>query len=223
VYGAVGQQLLADVARTADEQAAKIARLFKLPVERPLVKGGLTLYVFDKRYDYGEVGTMLERRELPAQWRGHWRHTGVDAYGCVLLESDEVPPGLVAHQIAGVYAASLGKVPRWFAEGTARALAARFDPKDPRVRRWDDEASRIIQSADKPEAFLSGGLPPEDADVLSYSFAKYLMTPTTRYIALVAALEAGTPFEDAFSKSFRATPAEVAAAWKTKSTAKRGR
>ena len=63
-----------------------------MPADRSLVKGRLTLYVFDKRYDYGEVGTMLERREIPASWRGHWRYTGVDAYGCVLLTGTKRPP-----------------------------------------------------------------------------------------------------------------------------------
>jgi mono/diheme cytochrome c family protein len=223
VYGAVGQELLADVARVADQQAAKIAALLKLPTDRPLVKGRLTLYVFDKRYDYGEVGTMLEHREIPAEWRGHWRYTGVDAYGCLLVEGDEIPPGLVAQQIAGAYVASLGKIPRWFAEGTARALAARLDPKDPRAKQWDDQAARLVKSADKPEAFLEGELPLEDADVLAYSFVKSLMSPPARYIALVAALEQGTKFDEAFSKHFRATPADVVAAWKTRLARGRGR
>src|SRR5262249_12447973 len=74
LMGAVDPQTLAEVGRLAEEQAAKVRKLFKLPADQPLVKGRLTLFVFDKRYDYGEVGTMLERREIPATWRGHWRH-----------------------------------------------------------------------------------------------------------------------------------------------------
>ena len=223
IYGAVGRQVLADVARVADDQTVRLTKLLKLPADRPLVKGRLTLYVFDKRYDYGEVGMMLEHRELPTAWRGHWRYTGVDAYGCILLDGDEVPPGLVAQQIAGAAIASFGKIPRWFAEGTARAVAARVDPRDPRVRGWEDEADRLSQSVEKPEGFLSGQLPPEDADVLSYGFVKYLLTTGNRYTGLVAELAAGKPFDEAFAASYGGTPAELAAAWKLRGHGRRGR
>ncbi|MGD9721753.1 MAG: c-type cytochrome domain-containing protein [Pirellulales bacterium] len=223
VVGTVGRELLAEVAHIAEEQTAKVARLFRLPENQPLVRGRLTLYVFDKRYDYAELGTMLEARELPAQWRGHWRYTGVDAYGCVLVDGDEVSPGLVAQQIAGVYVASLGKVPRWFAEGTARAAAARLDPKDARQATWDGQVTQLIQTADDPAAFLTAQLPPEDSDVLSYSFVKYLMGGPGRHAQLLAALAAGTSFDEAFLKSYRASPAEIAATWKLRAVSKRGR
>jgi hypothetical protein len=213
VYGSVDRQQLEQVARVADEQAAAIARLFKLSAGGPLVKGRLTLYVFDKRYDYAEVGTMLERRELPADWRGHWRYTGVDAYGCLLLMSDEVPAGLIAQQLAGAYVAGTGKVPRWFSEGTARAVAARLDPRDERVKDWEATAARLLQTLDKPQGFLDGKLPPEEADVLSYGFVKSLLAPASRFNGLLEALAQGIAFETAFEKSFRAGPTETAADW----------
>ncbi len=221
VYGSVGRELVDKVARVADEQAAGIARLFDLP-SGPLVKGRVTLFVFDNRYDYAEVGTMLERREIPAAWHGHWRYTGVDAYGCLLLDGDDVPPGLVAQQMAGAYVASLGKVPRWFAEGTARAVAAKLDPRDERVKAWDTEAARLMQSAAKPGAFLGGDLPPEESDVLSYSFVKFLMSSTSRFAELLAALSAGTAFEPAFEASYRAAPTAAVAEW-NKRINRRGR
>jgi mono/diheme cytochrome c family protein len=221
IYGNVGRELLAEVARAADEQSAKLARQFKLLPDQPLIKGRLTLYVFDKRYEYGEVGTMLERREIPAAWRGHWRYTGVDAYGCILLQDDAVSPGLVAQQIAGAYIASLGKVPRWFSEGTARAVAAKSDPKHPRVKTWDAEVLRIVQAADAPEDFLRGEFPPEDADLLSYGFVKYLMSPPKRHTALVVAIQGGAPFDEAFQEIYRGTPAEVAPEWAKRASRRR--
>ncbi len=221
VYGSVGRELVDKVARVADEQAAAVARLFGLPAG-PLVKGRVTLFVFDKRYDYAEVGTMLERREIPAAWHGHWRYTGVDAYGCLLLEDDEAPPGLVAQQIAGAYVASLGKVPRWFAEGAARAVAAKLDPRDERVKLWNTEVARLGQSLAKPDAFLDGELPPEESDVLSYGFVTFLMNSTSRFAALLTALGEGSAFEQAFEASYRAAPAEVAADWNKRSN-RRGR
>lgn len=213
VYGSVDRQQLEHVARVADEQAAAIAKLFKLSPSGPLVKGRITLYVFDKRFDYAELGTMLERRELPADWRGHWRYTGVDAYSCLLLTSDELPKGLVAQQIAGAYVASLGKVPRWFSEGTARAVAARLDPRDQRVKQWDAAVTRLLQSLEMPEAFLEGKLAPEEADALSYGFVKQLMASASRFNRLLQSLTAGQAFDAAFGEAMKASPSELAGEW----------
>jgi hypothetical protein len=223
VYGAVDGEVLERVGRVADEQVTKLRKFFKSDAERPFVRGRMTLYVFDKRYDYGEVGAMLERREIPATWRGHWYYSPADVYGCLLLGTEkQVPPGLVAQVLAGGYVASRGKPPHWFAEGVARAIAARTEPKDPRVKLWDDQALRLVATTNPPDAFLSGKLPPEDADVLSYAFAKSLMNPPARFTGLLAALEAGAGFEKAFEKAYGATPAQMATQWAQRPP-KRGR
>ena len=222
LVGSVSPEVLADVGRLADEQATRLRKAFKLAADEPLVKGRLTLYVFDKRYDYGEVGTMLESREIPSAWRGHWRFTGADAYGCVLLSGERAQSGVVAQVMAGAYVASLGKIPRWFADGSGRALAARLDAKDARVKLWDDQVPRILGSTEKPEGFLTASLPAEDNDILSYSYAKYLMSASARYSALIAALQQGAAFEQAFTKNFGATPSQVVAQWLPKA-GKRGR
>jgi hypothetical protein len=185
----------------------------------------MTLFVFAKRYDYGEVGTMLDRRELPIEWKGHWRYNVVDAQGFILLPAkDEYSvPSVVAQQIAGVYVASQGSVPRWFAEGSARAMAAKVDGKDPRVRAWDGKIVEALSLGGKPDAFLSAGLPPEDTDILSYSFAKFLMSKAVPYQQLLAALRSGTPFNDAFMKVYGATPNQLAAVWAPRAASRRGR
>jgi mono/diheme cytochrome c family protein len=223
VWGGVGPDLLAGAARTAADEVERLRKLFKLPAGEPLVKGRVTLFVFEKRYDYGEVGAMLEHRELPTVWRGHWHFDPLDAYACVLLNSAGQAPGsIVAQQLAGVYVASLGKVPHWFAEGTARAVAARVDPKDPRVKLWDDQVGRILNASDKPEAFLTGGLALEENDILSYSFVKFLMSAGGRHAALLASLRQGTPFDDAFIQHFNVPPVQAVRPWLAK-IAKRGR
>jgi mono/diheme cytochrome c family protein len=215
VVGGVSDELLADVVATADAQVVKLRKLFKVPDDQPLIKGRLTLFVFDKRYDYGEVGTMLERRELPPTWRGHWAYNPLDPYGCILLaENGKAAPGLVAQQIAGVYVASLGSVPRWFAEGSARAIASRLDPKDPRIEIWDRQVASVLDGNRKPENFLAGTMAPEDSDVLSYSFvSKFLMMPATRYVGVIGALQSGASFDQAFAKAYGADPSEVIPSW----------
>jgi hypothetical protein len=215
LLGNVSPELLAEVGQTAEDVLPKLTKALSLPAAGPLVKGRTTLFVFDKRYDYGEIGAMIEKREIPAEWRGHWRYTVVDAYGCVLpAKSQEygLAP-LVAQQIVGVYVASLGQVPRWFSEGSARVAAARIDAKDPRVRQWDQQLPSALAAGAKPDAFLSGGLPPEEADVLSYGFVKSLLGNGPRYAAVLTELRRGTPFDRAFSKSFGGSASQVAASW----------
>jgi hypothetical protein len=133
-----------------------------------------------------------------------------------------VPAGVVAQVVTGAYVAALGKVPRWFAEGSARAVASRVDVKDPRVKLWDDQAPRILAASGKSDSFLTGKLSPEESDTVSYAFVKHLMASSGRYNSLIAALEQGAAFDAAFAKSFGGTPSEVAAAWATK-PAKRSR
>jgi hypothetical protein len=224
VMGNVGESTLAEVGKSAEASLPKLAKLLSLPAWEPLVKGRMTLFVFDKRYDYAEIGTMVEKREIPQDWRGHWRFTIVDAYGCIVPPPDKqygLAP-LVAQQVAGVYVASLGKVPRWFAEGSARTMASRIDPKDPRVRRWDDEVGGALSRCEKPDSFITGGMLPEDADILSYSFVKFLATSGTRYQALLKSLREGAPFEPTFARVFGGSPNQVTAAWAGRA-AKRGR
>jgi mono/diheme cytochrome c family protein len=218
VVGGASPEILAAAKATADEQIVKLRKIFKTPDGTPLIRGRMTLFVFERRYDYGEVGTMLEGRELPATWHGHWMYNPLDPYGCVLLENDgTAAPGVVAQQIAGVYVASLGEVPRWFAEGSARAVAARIDPRDNRIHGWDQKVAEVLENTTQPESFLAGTLAPEEGDVLSYSFvSKLLMAPASRYVGVIGALQGGASFQDAFAKIYGGNPADLVGPWTTR-------
>jgi mono/diheme cytochrome c family protein len=225
LYGNVGVRELEEVGRLAEEQVPKIDKLLKLPGEGPFIKGRLTIYVFQKHYDYGEVGTMLEKREIPTESRGHWRYTIVDAYACV------VPPksgeyslaALLSQQIAGAYVAAQGQFPHWFAEGAGRAVASKLYPKDALVRQWDERIPSSLGGSKKPDDFLTGGLNPEDSDVLAYSFVKSLSGNPTRFSAMIAAVHSGAPFDQAFAKQFGNSPSQLAMGWASKAGSKRGR
>jgi len=224
LYGNVGPETLTDVGRVAEEQLVKLRPMLKMP-SGPFVKGRMTLYVFDSRVDYSEVGNVLEHRQIPQEWRGHWRFSIVDAYGCVVPpkagESGLGP--LVAQQIAGVFIASQGKMPRWFSEGSARAIAARLDPKDARVHNWEAQLAEAISESEKPDDFLTGKLNPELSDVLSYSFVKSLMGSGAKYQAVLAGLHSGAPFDQAFAKAFGTTPNQIAMNWSPRAISKRGK
>jgi hypothetical protein len=217
VMGKVGEKTLTEVSEAAEKVATKVGDLLKAPRDQPLVKGRITLFVFDKRYDYTEFGTMVEKRELPTVWKGHFRYSIVDAYGALLLPRASVYSldVLIAQQIGAIYVASQGRgVPRWFAEGSGRAIAARLaPPSDQRIAHWDEELSGAIGTLAKPDDFLTGKLQPEQADVCSFSFAKFLMSDNKRYTALLDGLRKGGDFAKVFAATYGGTPAQVAAVW----------
>ena len=66
VLGNVGENTLADIAKRAEALAPKVGEIFNAPPDQPLVKGRVTLFVFGERYDYGEFGKMVEKRDLPS-------------------------------------------------------------------------------------------------------------------------------------------------------------
>jgi hypothetical protein len=224
VLGNLPTEVLAEIAKSAENLIPRIVKLLDAPADQPLIRGRLTLFAFDKRYDYGEIGTMVEHREIPVASRGHFRFTGVDAYACVVppKPGDAQPlDSLLAQQIAGAYVASLGEVPHWFAEGSGRLAAFKINPKDPRFKEWDNRLPEIIAQAGKGDAAISGKLPGEAGDIAAYGFVKALASNSSRYGAILNALRAGEPFDKAFLKAYRGTPMQVAATWLPK--APRGR
>lgn len=217
VLGTVGENALADIAQRAEALAPRIAEMFRAPREQPLVKGRITLFVFSERYDYTEFGKMVEKRDIPASWRGHFRYSIVDAYGVVLVpkSSDYSLDALIGQQVAAVYLASLGRtVPRWFAEGCGRVVATRLaSGPDSRILEWDQRLPGIVSGLAAPDDFLTGKLPPEDADICSFSFCKLLMSDARRFAGLLDGLRKGTDFAAAFAAAYGGPPNSLAARW----------
>ncbi len=210
IMGNVGEDTLKDLGKKIEAVQPRIATIFNMPAGQPMVKGRMSIFVFNQRYDYGEFGQMVEKRSLPAEWKGHWRFTTVDAYGALIppKADDYSFDALVAQQIAGTYVASLGKgCPRWFAEGSARVVASRIAPKDSRVFDWENDLSGALGSMTKADDFLTGKLPPEQSDVVSYSFVRFLMKNAGLYQALLTAVRGGETFDKAFVAVFKGTPA----------------
>jgi hypothetical protein len=93
-------------------------------------------------------------------------------------------------------------------------VATRLAPaSDPRIARWDDELSGTIGSLAAPDDFLKSKLSPEQNDVCSFSFAKFLMNDAKRFGALLEGLRKGTPFAKAFSDAYGDKPEALAAVW----------
>ncbi len=216
LIGNVGPATLAEYGTVAESAARKVADLFKAP-GGPILKGKTSLFVLDGRYDYSEFGKMIEQRQLPQEWRGHWRYSIVDAYGALVpTRTDEFSnEALLAQLIAGTYIASQGSdIPRWFSEGAARTAAAKLAPSDPRVMAWDEQIGSVLAAMSKPDDFLTGKPGPEQADIASYRFISFLMTrDARRFQAVVRAVHEGTPFAEAFLRGYGGTPAQLTAVW----------
>jgi hypothetical protein len=73
--------------------------------------------------------------------------------------------------------------------------------------------SGVLGTIAKPEDFLTGQLPLEEADVCSFSFAKFLMSDSRRYTALLDGLRKGGDFAQLFPQAYGGTPAQAAAVW----------
>jgi mono/diheme cytochrome c family protein len=215
LVGNVGQNTLADIGQQAEALAPRVAEIFKAPANEPLVKGRATLFVFAGRYDYSEFGQMVEKRELPGEWRGHWNFDVIDAYGAVVVPrgAEYSLESLLGQQIAGAYIASLGDSPLWFREGAARVAASRLAPTDARVKSWDDSLSAVLGSMSAPADFLQGKLPPEPSAIASYSFMKFVMADSRKFDILLGALRRGGKFDQAFAQAYGAPPVQLTAAW----------
>jgi len=207
---------MAELAEMANAEQVKVAKLLQAPDDQPFMKGRLTVFAFGKHFDYTEFGTMVEKRELPADWRGHWRYNIVDAYACVVApKDDDLSTALwLAEGFAGAYIESQGKMPRWFAEGAARVIAGRAEPKAPTAKQWDVGYRAAIDGGRGPDDFLKAGDVVTGAGaLLSYGFMKTVMGKMPKFHALLADLRAGGEFEASFRGRFGADPATLAAAW----------
>jgi len=221
-FGDLPEDQLAKIAEMAEEQQAKIARMLRVPADQPLVKGRITLFVFSRRFDYSEFGQMVEKRPISSDANGHWRYNMIDAYACLIPprnEEDYSLAALLGAQITGAYIDSLGGVPRWFAEGSALAMGARLDPKDPALRRREERVPAVVRGAKSPDAFLTGGIAAADVPAANYGFVSFLMANQTKYTALLNAVKQGAAFDQALQRVYGGNAKSLATAWARQATA----
>ena len=215
LLGNVSSRTLNDVAGVAEKLIPKVTRALRVPTSEPFLKGAVTLYVFQSRYDYGELSRMVEKRERMAGTDSHCRFTFVDAYIAFHASSasQEAWETLLAQQIAGVYLASCGRSPHWFRTGAARAVAVQLTPRSSQARDWNRDLNAAFRRLSAPDDFLTGRSTAEDVDSLAYGFGKFLLSDARRFRQLMGLLEEGATFAAAFQRAFGAGPDKVAVVW----------
>jgi hypothetical protein len=223
LLGNVSEQTLQAHGELAESLLPKVAELFAAPAEMAPAKGRITLFLLDKRQDYAEFGRLVEKRAPPAEWAGHWTYSAADAYGVSFVprEDEYSMDALLMQQLAGLYIAELSSVPRWFAEGTARAAAAKCKPDDARVKAWDALLPAVAASFQRPDDFQTGHAPPEFGDLASYGFVKLLMTDARRFRTLIQGLRDGQDFAATCTEAYGGSPAQVAEIWYKRTAAGR--
>ncbi len=210
VMGTAAAAELKRIAEATEALLPEVAKLLGAPVDPPLLKGGATIYIVHRRYDYSEFGQMVEQRSLPRGSHGHWRFNGRDAYGVVLYGAEDTfsKPALLAEQYAGLTLASRG-LPNWFSEGAGLAIASRLAPKDKRLEALRNNAKLVFRQPVPVERFLKSNLPPDESRLISFGFAERLMASKKSWSQLMAALQDGKDFSSAFVSAYRATPDQL--------------
>lgn len=212
LIGNIDAARMEQLGQLAQQQISDIAELMRRPSNEPLIKGRATLFLFKRRYDYSELGRMVEKRELSPDWTGHWTYDVIDAYACLLLPRDEETPldARLAELLGGLYIESRGVVPTWFSEGSSRAIAARVAPRSDDVLGWMQELKDLQATIDKPEALLDSSLPEAESKLLRFGFVQFLMSDLNRYMGLLEAVSQGTDFDTALEEAYgRDAPALV--------------
>ncbi len=214
VLGDVSQATLEMVSKASEGVIKEVTTVSRPAGKEEPFRGRTTIYVFPKRYAYSEFGRMIETRGLPNDWTGHWRFDGVDAYIAMVVTSDETPDSLhsrLSGLLTSQAVAQFGDVPRWVAEGIGRMTAAREGGKQGPALQWDAELPRALNSIQKPEEFLDGKLPPEQADLVAYGMGKFMYDKANRRGTdrMLKALVEGKSLKEAVAIGFNATPTEL--------------
>lgn len=194
---------------TQAEQAVKlVAKTLRSPTKDALIKGGLTIFVLNSRYNYSEFGRMIENRELPKDWLGHWQANPLDVYAVLTLENEleeKQFDALLLQVITGAYLGSFDGVPTWFAEGVARNLVvANYRRADERLKRWQMELPAAIQKVDSARTLLTNRLDEEAAGLVGMAMANFMLDRANRprFDRMLDLLRDGRNFEEAITFAF---------------------
>ncbi|MFM7244436.1 MAG: c-type cytochrome domain-containing protein [Planctomycetaceae bacterium] len=220
VVGNLPRQRMAEVADAAERLVAAAGR--ELPLDGPLLKGGVVLFVVGKGYDFSTLWQSMPGGERP---RGATSHVGVAgevAYGAMLvpaeIEAGDLDAFLAESAVAAAFAGR--GLPAWFARGAGRTIASRIASGSDLVKEW--KASSSAAAAVVPPADLLGGQVGDPLAAAAAGGGVVGMIGTgSRLGQLLARVDDGMPFDDAFAKTFSTTPAQACAAWTAKAAKRR--
>jgi mono/diheme cytochrome c family protein len=217
VIGNIGKASAERLLNQAQQVAKTVKRTCKMNPKEPLVKGGVTLYALKSRYDYGELGKMLERRTLPSEWSAHWKKESPDLYIAMVNETSDPKfnESTLLHQLTSIWIASHEQAPRWFAEGAGRnAMANAVGVNDARVQPWLRRFPEIIKDLKNVQPIVEGKMNDEDEAVLGFGLVRQIQASPlrTKYELTLKQLVTATSFDEVFQRQFGPVDAFLKAA-----------
>jgi hypothetical protein len=203
---------LTKLRQAAQRAGDLVAKQWKIPDGVPLVRGGVVLYAYGQRYDYGEFGKMVEKRSLPSEWTGHWRRSTLDAYAALHVPPSAPPEALDAllvQLLASLHVASYDAVPTWFAEGIGRSTVAMAMAKsDPRIKQWERQIPAVVSRMKDPKPFLEGKMSEEETALVGFGLVQTVIQKSQRKSLdrLLKELREGGSFPQAFVQCLQVPP-----------------
>ena len=204
--GNLSLEKLKDVSALAETIASK-SKLIKKGSEKPFVRGNATIFVFSKRYDFGEFGRMVEKRDFPSTISSTWVRTPERAYVAILMTRNQSAADIeveLQRQLSALFVASRSPdVPRWFADGYGWMQTKAAFPRDESVEALQDRAEKAASKMRKLDDFVNNRIDADQAALVGYLFVKELKKKSGSYGKLMADLDQGMSFEKSFAKHFK--------------------
>ncbi len=212
VLGDVGGARLNEIGGWAEEQTAKLQRLFEDKGES-LWKGKLAIIVFKEQFGLSEFVITFLNQQLPEGMHGYSRVTPTQSDAYVVLQDvgDEATssvPGMQANlieHVTGAFVQRGGATPTWLARGIGLNLAAGNDPANPYFKGLTDQAARALEGLDRPaDLFREGTFSPADVGPVGYQLVEFLLAQSgsARLGQLMTRLWAGTAIDEAVQQVY---------------------
>ncbi|QEG24384.1 c-type cytochrome domain-containing protein [Mariniblastus fucicola] len=213
LMGTPTEEGLDAIAKEADSLADQIMKQLGTDSRQHFVRGKGNIFVVTRRYDFGEFGKMLLRREFPRKLQAYWNHNGTIAYSAILKSPDKNVDDVrvvLTRQLASMHVADLAPgIPRWFADGMGFRVAAEMHKKDPVVQAWEQDAVAAAKSMNKIDDFLRNRMDEDKSGLVSFLFVGRLKSDRGRFKKLMNGLKAGESFDAVFEKTYGATPEKL--------------
>lgn len=207
VFSSFGGQRLDELCERIAQLTTKIKSQLGLPKDAPLAKGNLTLYLFERRYDFNELSTMVEGYPLPKDTRATWKNNVVDIYVAMAIERTADLASVeaeLARQIAAAAVSAMSpRVPDWFASGVGYAVAERMFTKSDEVKAWRPAAQASLNRIAAVEDLTSGKFSRELIGLAGFQLVAALQSQDANFKRLLAELRKGTEFSAAFAAAYK--------------------
>ena len=218
LMGTPTEEGLGAIAIEADSLADKIMKELGTGSRKHFIRGNGNLFIVTRRYDFGEFGKMLVRREFPRKLQAYWNHNGTIAYSAIVKSQDksiEDVRVLLTRQLASMHVADLAPgIPRWFADGMGFRVAAEMYRKDPTVQAWEKDAVAAANSMKRIDDFLQNRMDEDKSGLVSFLFVGRLKADRGRFKKLMNGLKDGQDFASVFASVYGSSPEKLFAGYK---------